>query len=243
LSPKTKRTSKSNLPVTQRILHKLFRNAYTILANSIKSLSIAHPNSSLSDSNVTSPFLGILPALTSAEPDPLKESDYPLVTYWHKRDWISSKKSAKGTSDLNAEKPSRGGKRASQGINVTMKYIQDENGTTIDGHRATHMRTIAAGIWGALADAGGAPLTWGKGSLMMREKYNQEMRRRFPEIGLCASDWKAEQIAIDNYPSFHVIRFPDLHKHKKTIRLFLFLSRCHSYSNHLDLHYTHRREA
>jgi hypothetical protein len=197
------------------------RNTYTILANSIKSLPFAQSNSSASDSKITLPlqsFLGLLP--TPAEPVSLKESDYPNINYWHKRDWISSKRSTKGTSDPNTEKPSRGGKHASQGINVAMKYIQEEDGTVIDGHRATHIRTIAAGIWGALADAGVAPLTWGKGGLAIREEYNKEMRRRFPELALCASDWKAEQIAIDNYPSFHVIRFPDLHKHKKTIRLF-----------------------
>jgi hypothetical protein len=170
----------------------------------------------------------------SVEPVPLKEN-YPQVDYWHKRDWISSKKITKGTSDLNDEKPSRGGKRASQGINVAMKYIQDEDGTVIDGHRTTHMRTIAAGIWGALADAGVAPLTWGKGALGIREEYNKEMRRHFLELALCESDWKAEQIAIDNYPSFHVTRFPELHKHKKTIRLSFFQSCCvfvlHRYSS------------
>jgi hypothetical protein len=183
----------------------------------------------LSDLNVTLPFLGLLP--TSPEPIEAKESDHPQVEYWNKWDWISSKKSHKGTSDINAEKPSRGGKRASQGINVAMRYVQDENGVIIDGHRATHIRTIAAGIWGALADAGGAPLTWGKGSLAMKESYNKEMQQRFPELALCASDWKAEQIAIDNYPSFHIIRFPELHKHKKKIHLFTFSFSCVTHFN------------
>jgi len=29
------------------------------------------------------------------------------------------------------------------------------------------------------------------------------MSIRFPELGLCELDWKAEQIATDNYPSWH----------------------------------------
>jgi hypothetical protein len=89
-----------------------------------------------------------------------------------------------------------------------MQYIQDENGVPVNGHRAKYMREIARGLWEALANSGKAPATWHRGPLETKERYNHEMALRFPELRYCAQDWKAEQIAIDNYPSFHSKRFP-----------------------------------
>ena len=38
--------------------------------------------------------------------------------------------------------------------------------------------------------------------------YHQEMRRKFPILALCENSWKADQIAIDNYSSWHTSYAP-----------------------------------
>ena len=54
-----------------------------------------------------------------------------------------------------------------------------------------------------LGKKGTPPATWGAADIETRKLYSQEMSTRFPELKLCDLDWKAEQIATDNYPSWH----------------------------------------
>ena len=49
----------------------------------------------------------------------------------------------------------------------------------------------------------GPPPTWGKADVNMVQGYHSEMCRQFPELKLCKSNWKADQIATDNYPSWY----------------------------------------
>lgn len=51
-----------------------------------------------------------------------------------------------------------------------------------------------------MANTGTPPATWGSADLKTREVYCQEMCNKFEELGLCGVNWKAEQIATDNYP-------------------------------------------
>lgn len=83
-----------------------------------------------------------------------------------------------------------------------MRYIENEDGTVIDGFRAGEIRKFARSIWIHLANSGKAPRTWGKADIKSAQHYHQEMIRRFPELRLCAFDWKADQIATDNYPNW-----------------------------------------
>jgi hypothetical protein len=84
-----------------------------------------------------------------------------------------------------------------------MLYVEHENGNPIDGHKATEIRRIARSIWVHLATVGKAPKTWLKADIHTADHYKREMRRHFPELRLCESDWKADQIAIEHYPSWH----------------------------------------
>jgi hypothetical protein len=95
-----------------------------------------------------------------------------------------------------------------------MLYVEDERGNVIDGHRATDIRRVARSIWVQLAGAGKAPKTWTKADVLTVDHYKREMRRHFPELGLCDQDWKADQIAIDNYPSWHQNYCKDVVKHE-----------------------------
>jgi hypothetical protein len=184
------------------------RNAYETLAHSIpQALSIANPlNLPISDSASSGIYSNDVPVL---------RSDFPLVKFWYKRDWVSSQKDAKGISHLSQRGPAvRGKVRAAQGENVSMLYVEDEQGNVINGHRATDIRRVARSIWVQLAGAGKAPKTWGKADILTIDHYKKEMRRHFTVLRLCDQDWKADQIAIDNYPSWHQNYYKDAVKHE-----------------------------
>lgn len=69
--------------------------------------------------------------------------------------------------------------------------------------RASEIRRFARSIWVLLGKQGTPPATWGAADVETRRMYCLEMCSRFPELKLCDLDWKAEQIATDNYPSWH----------------------------------------
>ena len=130
----------------------------------------------------------------------MRREDYPDVRFWTRRDWLD--RSGQESDMVHDNSGRRGKARASQGINVAMRYVEDENGTVIDGHRATEIRRYARLIWVNIANSGGLPTSWGKADVKLSQTYYCEMRQRFPELALCDLDWKADQIATDNYPSW-----------------------------------------
>jgi hypothetical protein len=83
-----------------------------------------------------------------------------------------------------------------------MRYVEDETGQMIDGHKAGAIRKMARSIWAAFAQHGKAPAKWSQADIVVLQSYRREMRQHFPELRLCENDWKSEQIAIDNYPSW-----------------------------------------
>ena len=132
---------------------------------------------------------------------PLTHTDYPNVQFWFRRDWINRKKETSGITKVNpTAEPNKG--RAPSGLNVTLRYVEDVDGVVVDGYHASEMRKFARAIWNQLHGAGKAPRSWGKADLDVATHYRREMRRRFPELGLCEFDWKAEQLATDNYPNW-----------------------------------------
>lgn len=97
-----------------------------------------------------------------------------------------------------------------------MRYVEDQFGMVVDGYRASEMRKCARSIWNCLAQSGKAPKKWGKVDVETSRQYRREMCSRFPELRLCAYDWKADQIATDNYPNWalhnlenHVVKQED----------------------------------
>ena len=103
---------------------------------------------------------------------------------------------------LNPTPPIRGNKRAANGENVLMSYVEDENGVGVDGHKATGMRSLMREIFAHLYSQGVHPRTWAKGDLIVQNFYRETMYRRFPELRLCEGSWKVDKIAIDNYSSW-----------------------------------------
>jgi hypothetical protein len=137
---------------------------------------------------------------------PLNHNDYPQVRFWFRKDWINRKKETSSVTKVNQSntfpttEQNKG--RAPSGLNVSLRYVEDVHGAVVDGFRASEMRKFARSIWNQLQGAGKAPRSWGKADLEVAAHYRREMRRRFPELGLCEFDWKAEQLATDNYPNW-----------------------------------------
>jgi hypothetical protein len=158
----------------------------------------------------------------------LRREDYPNITYWFRHEYFSALGEDKITSvddapvkaqgaehtevddddddDGNEQssapnlKGKRGKGRASQGQNVNMRYLQQENGDIIDGWRATDIRRYARSIFIGFALEGKVFQSWVEGvDAASRISYYRDMVARFPEVGLCELDWKSELIASDIY--------------------------------------------
>lgn len=153
----------------------------------------------------------------------LRHDNYPNVRFWTRQEWNSAihddvlEVEPPDESELfpeleeegdESKEPSppgsagRGKHRSSQGINVTMKYIEYEDGTVVDGYRAAEIRRYARSLWVQMALDDKLPRTWSDADARSLTTYNHSMAQRFPELRFCAADWKANLVATDNYPSW-----------------------------------------
>ena len=153
----------------------------------------------------------------------LRQEDYPHVRFWTRQAWNSAAQTQVLSVDEDGEAfpeldeeddgskqplPSpgpvcaRGKRRAAQGINVAMKYIETEDGTVVDGFRAAEIRRYARSLWVQMALDDKLPATWSDADATSLTNYSACMAQRFSELRLCASDWKANLVATDNYPSW-----------------------------------------
>lgn len=169
------------------------RKAYSLLAQSVTpnptAANLVHM--SLAKSEDLSIPLSMVPAA--------EREHYPLVKFWYRHEWNT----AEINQVANIGAGAQGKARAAQGENVTLKFIEDENGNIIDGFRATAMRKFARELWAGLNGVGKAPKTWGKVDAAVAAQYRNEMERKFSELRLCDNSWKADFIATLNYPSWY----------------------------------------
>ncbi|KZT20606.1 hypothetical protein NEOLEDRAFT_1245152 [Neolentinus lepideus HHB14362 ss-1] len=97
----------------------------------------------------------------------------------------------------------RGKLRQSQGINVAMRFVTNEAGDIIDGHRSARIREHATSFFHALLQVGKAPLSWGKCKcLATKLAFYNYMKHTFPELVFCDDNWKLDLIAQDVYHGF-----------------------------------------
>lgn len=125
------------------------------------------------------------------------QKTYPKVKFWSKGLWTASQ-----SKQTVVSQGTRGGARCAEGINVQCRYIEDENGEPVDGHRAKVIRDYAARIFAELLSKDMAPQTWGQATLDARQMYEQSMAKAFPEMRLCEAHWKAHHLATSIYPSW-----------------------------------------
>jgi hypothetical protein len=65
------------------------------------------------------------------------------------------------------------------------------------------MRRFARELWASLNNIGKAPKTWGKVDAAIATQYQNEMEQIFAELRLSDNHWKADLIAMLNYPSWY----------------------------------------
>lgn len=166
-----------------------------------------------------------IPAAPEAARKKLNPDDFPLIDYWYKHQWVSSSGDritditgkgenedddilAEDGEDLRAASPTpgtqRGQSRSCAGINVSMRYVQDEHGQLIDGHRAREIRIHAHAIFVGFTNQGKQFTSWGDADATSRRTFYTEMVNRFEELQYCDLDWKSEQIATDTFPGWKV---------------------------------------
>ena len=137
----------------------------------------------------------------TVDPGALQAINYPNVKFWNKDNWTEFKLSKQAEPEEVADlpEPLQGNTQASQGINVAMRYVEDQHGNIVDGFLAAMMQSLAWAIWVELGISGAAPLTWGQADAETKKGYYQAMAAGFFELRLCDSNWKVEQIATENY--------------------------------------------
>lgn len=91
----------------------------------------------------------------------------------------------------------------SKGINKNARYIEDVDGTPVDGWKLRDIHSHARAIWANFQAVGRAPVTWGRADAKVAQAYRHEMRVKFPVFALCENDWKADQLATEHYPSWY----------------------------------------
>jgi hypothetical protein len=124
--------------------------------------------------------------------------DYPLIKYWYK---VSLKTEKKGTSDVGSG--ARGGTRLANGENVMHFYIENVDGTPVDGSVVTAMREDARSIWESFSRRDIAPRKWGKATMEVRDEYVRVMETKWPMLRYCENHWKVHAIATINYPAWY----------------------------------------
>ncbi|KAE9390161.1 hypothetical protein BT96DRAFT_1002543 [Gymnopus androsaceus JB14] len=132
------------------------------------------------------------------------QTDFPNVKYWHQVSWTASnKEESQLTGDDDDGERRRGNSAASQGINVSMKFIVEADGMIIDGYRATAMRNAAYGLFVQFRDEGRHPVQWTQALHEIKTRFYREMTKLFPELGYCSNDWKSQRIATTIYPGWY----------------------------------------
>ncbi|KAJ3816787.1 hypothetical protein F5880DRAFT_1618932 [Lentinula raphanica] len=139
---------------------------------------------------------------------PLNSADYPLIRYWHEVSWKAHCKDGNQISGEDEEKKQRGNTRASQGINVAMKFVEDRQGNIVNGFRADAIRKLCYRLFGDFRDEGKAPAHWSQATHEISQRFFLELADQFPEVSYCANNWKAQKIATQIYPGWHTRHCP-----------------------------------
>ncbi|KAH7905504.1 hypothetical protein BJ138DRAFT_1118410 [Hygrophoropsis aurantiaca] len=178
--------------------YKVLREAYTKLANAVpRAFSLVSNPLGITDSHISD-------EQHSLPLEPSSKANFPGVTfkYWTKAKWDTADKEQKEVCTTDKKSASRGNTRASQGINVRLQFVEDQNGMPVDGFRATQMKSLARDIFALFASRDSAPKHWSKADLNIKNAYRAEMYRQFPELRCCENHWKVDKIATDTYSNW-----------------------------------------
>lgn len=173
----------------------LGRYAYDTLVTRVSALT-AKPSSLLGLDTLASESA---PALL---PAPHQEIDFPKVSFWTRDKWTAWEKTDDGISN-GKQTGGRGGSRMAEGMNISMRYVETEDGHIINGFRVKTILKFAHSVFFQLRDHDKHPKTWGAAGIDVVRAFCKEMECQFPELALCADHWKAQYLASKNYSSWY----------------------------------------
>ncbi|KAJ3930599.1 MAG: hypothetical protein NXY57DRAFT_976135 [Lentinula lateritia] len=125
---------------------------------------------------------------------PLKKEDFPDVSFWTRKEWTDF------ATRNQLQKRGRG--KRGNGENVAQQYIKDEKGNAMSGERANSFRLSCRGLFSQYHAEGKAPDTWENASHEVVRHFNRCIWSTFPELRLCAENWKLHYYAINAYPGW-----------------------------------------
>ncbi|KAF8497708.1 hypothetical protein JB92DRAFT_3125604 [Gautieria morchelliformis] len=127
----------------------------------------------------------------------LNRSDYPNVPYWTRSDWDLRANSSVGMpeDDTNANNDSLPCK--------SMAFITTRDGAPTTNAQARAIRKTERHVWSELVKTRTDPVSWAKAPIYTLDFYRDEMYKHHPDLQLCEGHWKADLLAILDYPSWH----------------------------------------
>jgi hypothetical protein len=140
------------------------------------------------------------------EPEPLRREDYPHITYWHKHERQKERKRRKSQkeSEQQSSNALRGPGRAAAGENVSFWFLQNIDGTEIDGHTLTELRARCKDTWATMAKKhGDLGLPWGHVSPTHKLEFWLRVEAKFPLLRFCSNHYKANAIATSDYTHWY----------------------------------------
>lgn len=128
---------------------------------------------------------------------------FPKIKFWSRDDFLKSNKKQKQDDVLDSSKgkPQRGNARLKEGENVACLYVEEEDGSVVDGHTAEAIRKHLQLIFKELGLAR-LPETWGKAGIVDRTYVLNELYKKYPCLALCYDDWKGDFLVGRGLSSF-----------------------------------------
>jgi hypothetical protein len=94
-----------------------------------------------------------------------------------------------------------------------MLYVETEDGESVNGDRASEMRQHARHIWDKQVDQS---TSWKLVGMPVKVDFYKKIAEWFPELRLCQSDWKADQIAKEFYLGWYKTKYTDGSQRKRS---------------------------
>jgi hypothetical protein len=141
---------------------------------------------------------------------PFKLENYPTVTYWYKDDWQDEQVRRQAYDKENKIQRQPGCSSDPNPENVSLWFIQNTDGTMVDGKMATTLRAAAKDIWAEMSkDYGPMGLPWTKIPAKRRVEFCIKLKSKFPVLHLCADHYKANTVATSNYTRWYKTCYPE----------------------------------
>jgi hypothetical protein len=126
--------------------------------------------------------------------------DYPRVRYWSTKDWKEDSSDAMIVNELPATK---GKSRVTKGINVTGRFVEEADGTIVNGHQISDMRYLATQVFNQLLKHNAAPPKFKSIQCDAFQFFLYEMYTNFPMLRLCEGHWKAIRLGSSTYSGWY----------------------------------------